>query len=81
MDKELKRLNRLIESNGRKLAVFQTRQNEYLKQRTEIHNTMMLQLLNENEFTPQLLKELLDRAENHTIVPKAQASQEGSNHA
>lgn len=81
MDKELKRLNRLIESNGRRLAVFQTKQNGYLKARAEIHNTLMLQLLNEHEVTPQILKDLLDKAKTQSIVPKAQARQEDSNYA
>jgi hypothetical protein len=81
MNKELRRLNRLIESNGKKLSIIQAQQDKYLKQRAEIHNTLMLQMLNEYNVTPQMLQELLDRAKTQSIVPKAHPAQEDTSHA
>lgn len=80
MNKEFRRLNRLIESNGKKLSIIQAQQDKYLKQRAEIHNTLMLQMLNECNVTPQMLQDLLDRAKTQSIVPKAHPAQEDTSH-
>ena len=67
MDKELKRLNRLIESNGKRLAIVQANQDGYLKRRAEIHNTQMLQMLTEFAVTPETLAELLKLSKTQSL--------------
>lgn len=76
MEKRLKKLNRMYETNARKLAVCQAVEEEILQERTEIHNTMMLQMLTEQAVTPAILKEMLEKSRTQAIVPKYRPEQE-----
>ena len=76
MEKRLKKLNRMYETNARKLAVCQAVEEEILKERTEIHNTMMLQMLTEQAVTPAILKEMLEKSRTQAFVPQYRPGQE-----